>query len=148
MLADAIERGRGHWQRFSKDLAGWVVKVRVAAPDMPPLWALYIGQEYLVREYRKEPVEALDQMLGFAPWRGKAQLYRYLRAMNMSHPSWFKESIESLGPLASEAAFPDPLWAFLGPVHQHVLRGEPGAVGVLVALECWEAQEEKGAPDD
>jgi hypothetical protein len=91
VLAAATEESGGRWQRFSKDLAGWIVKVRVAAPDIPPLWAFSVAMAYWSGEKHKEAVdvEAFDQMLAFAPWRDKAHLRRYFLAVNMLHPEWF-----------------------------------------------------------
>lgn len=91
VLAEAAEMSGGRWQRFGKDLAAWVVKVRVAAPDIPPLWAFSVAQAYRSRQKDGEAVAALDQMLGFAPWQGKAQYHRYLRATRMLHPDWFDQ---------------------------------------------------------
>jgi len=89
VLGEAIEQSGGRWQRFGKDLAAWVVKVSVAAPDIPPLWAFSVAQAYRSRQKDEEAVAALDQMLGFAPWQGKAQYHRYLRATGGLHPDWF-----------------------------------------------------------
>jgi hypothetical protein len=88
VLAEVIERSGGRWQQFSKDLAGWIVKVRVAAPDIPPRWAFTVAQSYQAGEKHKEAVDGLDQMLGFAPWRDKAHVRRYFLAVKMLHPEW------------------------------------------------------------
>jgi hypothetical protein len=63
--------------------------VRVAAPDIPPLWAFSIAQAY--RSQNEESVAGLDEVLSFAPWRGRAQYHRYLRAAFMLHPDWFDQ---------------------------------------------------------
>jgi hypothetical protein len=89
VLAEAAEMSGGRWRRFSKDLAGWIVKVRVAAPDIPPLWAFSIAQAY--RSQNEESVAGLDEVLSFAPWRGRGQYHRYLRAAFMLHPDWFDQ---------------------------------------------------------
>jgi len=92
VLAEAIEQSGGRWQRFSKDLAKWIVKVRVAAPDLPVSWALNVAQAYRAakEESDTEELEGLDQMLAFAPWRDEDHNRRYLRAVDMLHPEgWF-----------------------------------------------------------
>ena len=109
VLAAAIERSGGRWQRFTQDLAGWIVKVRVAAPDMPPLWAFSVAQAYQAGQKHKEAVDGLDQMLAFAPWRDKVHFRRYVQAVNMLHPEWFThfEIAENGEPAFTMSVIPD-----------------------------------------
>lgn len=88
VLAETIEASGERWQRFGKDLAGWIVKVRVAAPDIPPLWAFSIATAYRGQK-DADSAAGLDQLLAFAPWRGRTEFHRYLRAAFMLHPDWF-----------------------------------------------------------
>jgi len=157
VLAGGIERGGGWWQRFSKDLAGWIVKVRVAAPDIPPLWAFRVAQEYSWRESREEPTDSLDTMLAFAPWHDESQLHRYLRAVERAHRDWFAifdltwaggdttVKIRALRGEPVERVRPLP-GALISLAYGVAWR--PEAAGLMTALECWELQREKGTSDD
>jgi hypothetical protein len=69
VLGEAILQSKGHWRRFGVELARWIIKVRRAAPDIPPLWALYVAEAYRANEQLDEALESLDQMLALAPWR-------------------------------------------------------------------------------
>jgi len=133
VLAEGIERSGGWWQRFSKDLAGWIVKVRLAAPDMPPVWALQVAFSYWSHGRHDEPSDNLDTMLAFAPWRDQSHLRRYLLAVKMFHPDWFE------------------LFDVDGAVPRiRLARGvpwKPDAAALIVALDCVDIQQEEGTND-
>ncbi len=129
VLAEAIDWSGGHLHRFSKAVVRWIVKVRVAAPDLPVSWALKVAEEYRAAEERgdSEELEGLDQMLAFTPWRDSYYYRRYLQAVNMLHPNeWFvlfgvAEDGES--EIVADAYF-------------------PGTEGVMIASVCWSRQKE------
>ncbi|MGD0764805.1 MAG: hypothetical protein ABR978_00665 [Dehalococcoidia bacterium] len=129
VLAEAIEQSGGGWQRFSKDLARWIVKVRNAAPDMPALWALNTAQAYRAAAEKSDSqeIEGLDQMLAFAPWRGKDHFNRYADTVHMLHPDWFSQFEITAN---DERTF--------------TMSYKPGSEGFLIAMIGWrpQAQEE------
>jgi len=124
VLAAAIEWSKGTVARFSKGEARWIVKVRKAAPDIPPVWAFQVAFSYWWQKCRDEPTENLDQMLAYAPWRGKSHLHRYLQATRYFHPDWF-------APFGVDATV--PLIQLL-----HAVSSKPASLGLIVALGCWE----------
>ncbi len=127
VLAEAIEWSGGHSRRFSKAVARWIVKVRVAAPDLPVSWALNVAEAYRAAEERSdgEELESLDQMLAFAPWRDSYYYRRYQQAFNMLYPEqWFHFEVTANGE------------------HSFAVSGSPGAEGVIIASACWSRQKE------
>lgn len=86
-LAAAIEETEGRVQHFSKCLAGWIVKVGCAAPDLSP-WQRYVyANHYRERTKAKLDTSSLDAVLALAPWRDKwARAHRALLAGWLTTP--------------------------------------------------------------
>ena len=76
-LQEVITRTEGYVRVMSQDLAGWVLAVRQAAPDLPPWFAYRIARLYQARSSREEDRSDLDAWLAFAPWRSPADRERY-----------------------------------------------------------------------
>ena len=79
----AVALGEGG--RLTKGAADWIVRVRTAAPDLPPddVWAmalLYVTDGLFVTEGLRD---ALDAVIAFAPWRSKDHAERYFAAANL-----------------------------------------------------------------
>lgn len=129
VLAEAVCRSGGHWSRFSQGLADWVVRVRRAAPDIPPAWALEVAVSCFSHERHAEPLDGLTHMLAFAPWQGQEQRDRYIETMGKVHPDWFalldKHHGEWLISLSHEG-----------------LR-DPDAVGIIIALDMMDREREE-----
>jgi hypothetical protein len=84
VLAEVIERSRGHIRTFSRDLAEWIVAVRRAAPTLPPWEAYELSVEYLRAERGERgalPMSALDAYLAFHPWDSEEGAERWQRAL-------------------------------------------------------------------
>jgi hypothetical protein len=78
--AVALESGR----RLTKGEADWIVRVRTAAPDLPPgdVWGmagLYATESVFVTQGLRD---AFDAVIAFAPWRSKDHAERYFAAAN------------------------------------------------------------------
>ena len=79
----AIEDSSG----LSKGQAEWIVRVCLAAPDLPPedVWdiaELYELFSNFVEELRDEFLCTLDALLAFSPWRDVEHAERYFSAAN------------------------------------------------------------------
>ena len=56
-------------------MARWLVRVRTAAPDIPPDWALALARSYRVhRDDDWENVRYLDMVLILRPWVSESDL--------------------------------------------------------------------------
>lgn len=75
---------------FPKKQAAWIAHLRTAAPDMPGLWAFFMAMDYWVFSLAGEPMDALDELVAFAPWRDDAHYRRYFRSVQAVHPNWFE----------------------------------------------------------
>lgn len=73
--AYALETGL----RLTKQHADWVVRVRTAAPDLPPADAWGLAGLYAMSD---TPIEWADALLAFAPWRDAEHCERYFKAAN------------------------------------------------------------------
>jgi len=144
VLAEAIGQSHGRWTRFTKKLAGWVVKVRASALDMPPAWALAVADAYSALEAQKKSADGLDQMMAFAPWRGRPHLRRYLQAVKTLHPDW----LEGFGvPVYGDEKDNLPMSIDRRVLFMTLGRASytPDAEGLVIALDCWQrTQEERG----
>jgi len=122
VLAEMVKQGYGPRVHLNNEVAEWIVRVRLAAPDIPPSWALVVALNYwrLVKE--REPTHGLDEMLAFAPWRSAEDYYDYLNEMGKHHSEWFDafEKQESGHPMMG---LPGALWS------------NPDAFGLVLAVE-------------
>jgi hypothetical protein len=83
VLAEVIERSQGHIRTLPRDLATWIVRVRRAAPTLPPWDAYELGVEYRRAELGMKgalPMSALDAYLAFRPWEPEGAA-RWRRAL-------------------------------------------------------------------
>lgn len=66
VLGAVIEETEGRTTQLSRDMTEWIIRIRRAAPDLPP-WNAYL----FARRYLSAPqqTETLDQLLALAPWR-------------------------------------------------------------------------------
>jgi len=71
VLAEVIERSGGRVRTIPRDLAKWIVRVRRAAPTLPPWEAYELGVEYQRAAQGVKgalPLAFLDAYLAFQPW--------------------------------------------------------------------------------
>lgn len=86
VLAAAVERTQGRRFWLTEREAHWIVKLRQAAPDLPPWWAFYLAsRKYIVRQDHGELTQDLDLLLAFAPWQSDDAFQRFVRAVP---PEW------------------------------------------------------------
>lgn len=53
--------------RLTKAEARWIVRVRRAAPTLPPMYAWFMARLYVAREAREQSTRDLDALLAFLP---------------------------------------------------------------------------------
>ncbi len=111
VLSPIVRRTDGRvW--FSKDLAGWVVRVRKAAPTMPPDWVHLVAHGYQWSRADDHETHALDLTLATAPWQNaqNAQDWaRLLHEMGDRVGDWPGGGPGLMAHAARE--FPRPEWA-------------------------------------
>jgi hypothetical protein len=61
---------------ITRDLAGWVIRLRRTAPEMSPAIAYYLANVYLQATEKKKSTAPLDAVLAFAPWKGEDAVKR------------------------------------------------------------------------
>lgn len=110
VLAGVIERTTGRISRLTKAQAACVLKIRHIAPDLSPWWAFRLAISYRVRVHREQPTADLDELLAFAPWRGREHFDRFFRVVKLVHPDW----TQSTGHEPAEDASPEEMRAALG----------------------------------
>lgn len=82
VLAAVIEETKGRRQYLTKMEAAWVIRIRRAAPDLPPSFDTYrLARLYMTREHWQMPSPDLDALLAFAPWRSEERRQAYVRAL-------------------------------------------------------------------
>lgn len=82
VLAEVIANTMGERRHLTEAEAGWICRVRRAAPDLSPLFAAYqLARVYLSRNARDVPTADLDAFLAFAPWRSEELAQRYYNAV-------------------------------------------------------------------
>jgi hypothetical protein len=88
-LREIVEGGYVPIYRLARGLADWIVRVRRAAPSIPPSWALDVALNYLGCAQEGEPTHGLDLLLAFAPWESREHYYRYIREVARLCPHCF-----------------------------------------------------------
>ena len=88
VLDAVIRRTEGRRCRVTVAEAEWIVRLRraVVDPPEPPgsswLWtAFLLARTYAALEATKEPTDALDAWIAFAPWRSEEEVRRYQNAV-------------------------------------------------------------------
>jgi hypothetical protein len=106
VLAAVIERTKGRTTRLTNGEAEWIARVTLAASDIPPWEAYHMARLYLSRTGSREPTDALDRALAFAPWRdgGKAYLAAFMAGwLDVLHWMEFAPEVEEAFIAAVEA---------------------------------------------
>jgi len=82
-LVDMWVCSRTDWP--SKDLVGYIVRVRSVDPEMPGQWALTLGRSYQLLASREKPdTRILDFTLSAAPWKGEWEAWRWAETIRKS----------------------------------------------------------------
>lgn len=86
VLQAVIETTGGQRRQFTKELAATIAQVRLVAPDLPPWNAYVLASAYTNGARHGAPLDGLDTLVTFAPWRGAAARDRYWRAVKANAP--------------------------------------------------------------
>lgn len=82
-LVDMWIGRRSDWP--SKNLVGYIVRVRSVAPDVPGRWAHSLGRSYQLLASREKPdTRLLDFTLGAAPWKSDWDAWRWAETIRKS----------------------------------------------------------------
>jgi len=85
-LAAAIERTEGRVVRFSRDLAAWVVRVRRAAPSIPPWESYVMATQFQNATAQGWETQFLELTLAFRPWESEAANRRFQEHLPSATP--------------------------------------------------------------
>lgn len=132
VLAEVIERTKGHRTEMTRAVAEKVARIRRVAPDLH-LWVAYsLAVAYLAKEGTK--TDDLDAFLAFAPWRGDENMKRHQHAVQ---EGWVSETWGLFAAYFSGTGH--PLGAFLAAV-------EAGTLKVTVGGQDVEERESDDGP--
>lgn len=94
------------WPKITQDRARWIAWVRRGWPDLDPVIAFVVAEDYRARRANDMDTTDLDAFLAFTPWRGP-EFY-----------GWWAQAVE-------QGRIPQPpVWYALAPA---LPVGEPGA---------------------
>ncbi len=80
VLAAVIEKSSGRRNHITIEEAKWVIRIRLAAPDLDPWDVWLIARTYMRRQQQEKSATDLDHFLSFAPWRSEESSQRYRNA--------------------------------------------------------------------
>lgn len=74
----AVALSRGKWPQVTKEHALWIAWLRKGWPDMEPMLAFSLAEDYRARHANQRTTEDLDALLAYTPWRSEEHFYRWL----------------------------------------------------------------------
>lgn len=81
VLVAVIEKSSGRRRHITIEEAKWIIRVRLAAPDLDPWHAWLFSRAYTRRQQQGQSAADLDHFLSFAPWRSDEAAQRYRHAV-------------------------------------------------------------------
>ena len=96
VLAAVIEKSSGRRDHITIEEAKWVIRIRLAAPDLDPWDGWIIARTYMRRQQQEKSATDLDHFLSFVPWRSEEMSQRYREAVRQAWVAPPPTSFESL----------------------------------------------------
>lgn len=102
VLSSVIDGYAGEITTITNKQAEWIVRIRLARPEMPLYQVFLFTRLYVLREAYGEPMRGLDAYLAYEPWRDEAAQLRYDSAVSNGWipKARFKDSIADPNALA------------------------------------------------
>ena len=93
-VAEWVRRSRkAEWPQISQDRARWIAWVRRGWPDLDPVIAFVVAEDYRARRANEGDTADLDAFLAFTPWRGQDFYAQWAQAVDQGRvprpPVWY-----------------------------------------------------------